>query len=49
MHFLPIFLQEITLLNLKYSGMPAAEGSFGWQWLAIFFGGLTNVSRLMMA
>jgi len=33
----------------SFIGMPVADGSFGWQWLVIFLGGLTNVSRLKTA
>jgi len=34
MHLKPIFLQEAAFLSLKFSGMPAADGSFGWRWLS---------------
>ena len=43
MLFLAYFHTETTVLNFNFSGMPVVDGSFGWRWLVIFFGSLTNV------
>jgi len=51
MHFKSIFLQETAFLNFIFSAMPVADGFFGWRMAmaCIFFGGLTNMSRLATA
>ena len=36
MYLEPIFLQETAFLNFNFSGMPVADGSFGWGWLVNF-------------
>jgi len=34
--FYPMSLQKTAFLNFNFSGMPVADGSFGWQWLVNF-------------
>ena len=34
-HF-SLSLQETAFLNFSFSGMPVADGSFGWRWLVDF-------------
>jgi len=44
--YFPAGNTETAFLKFNFNGMPMDEGSFGRRWLVIFFGGLTDVSRL---